>query len=83
MKRKNLNLRNAFILFLTTLIIVSVFNYLEKRIQVNSNYYILITDNIKELTKSKNDDNPILGEKIKNLINNSSNGVHENCKCYA
>ena len=50
-----------------------MFNYLEKRIQVNSNYYILITDNIKELTKSKNDDNPILGEKIKNLINNSTN----------
>lgn len=50
-----------------------MFNYLEKRIQVNSNYYILISDKLDELMKSKDNDNPILGEKIKNLIRNSTN----------
>ena len=50
-----------------------MFNYLEKRIQVNSNYYILVSDNVKELKKSEDEDNPILGEKIKYLIENSTN----------
>jgi len=50
-----------------------MFNYLEKRIHVNSNYYILIADDIEKLKKSEDEDNPILGEKIKYLINNSSN----------
>lgn len=50
-----------------------IFNYLEKRIHVNSNYYILISDELEKLTKSEDEDNPILGEKIKNLINNSTN----------
>ena len=50
-----------------------MFNYLEKRIHVNSNYYILICDNLDELMESKDEDNPILGEKIKNLVNNSTN----------
>lgn len=50
-----------------------MFNYLEKRIQVNSNYYILIADDIIELMESKDEDNPILGEKIKYLIDNSTN----------
>ncbi len=50
-----------------------VFNYLETKVQINSNYYILISDNIKELMDSKNEDNPILGEKISNLIKYSSN----------
>ena len=30
-----------------------MFNYLEKRIQVNSNYYILVSDNVKDLKKVK------------------------------
>ena len=50
-----------------------MFNYLEKRIQVNSNYNILITDDVKKLLKSEDEDNPILGEKIKYLIENSTN----------
>jgi len=50
-----------------------IFNYLEKRIQVNSNYFILIADDIEKLQKSEDKDNPILGEKIKYLINNSTN----------
>lgn len=50
-----------------------IFNYLEKRIQVNSNYYILVSDELEKLKKSKNEDNTILGEKIKNLIKNSTN----------
>ena len=50
-----------------------LFNYLEKRIHVNSNYYILISDNLEEIMKIKDDDNPILGEKIKYLISNSTN----------
>ena len=50
-----------------------MFNYLEKRIQVNSNYYILISDDIEGLMKSEDEDNPILGEKVKYLINNSTN----------
>ena len=53
-----------------------IFNYLEKRIQLNSNYYILISDNVEELTKLKMKDNPILGEKVKNIIEyTSNNGV--------
>ena len=50
-----------------------IFNYLSRRIQLNSNYYILVTDDVNELLKSKDDDNPILGEKIKNLTEYSSN----------
>ena len=50
-----------------------VFNYLSRRIQLNSNYYILVTDNVENLLKSKDEDNPILGEKIKNLTEFSSN----------
>lgn len=50
-----------------------MFNYLEKRIQVNSNYYILISDDVNELLNSDDEDNPILGEKIKYLIDNSTN----------
>lgn len=50
-----------------------MFNYLEKRIQLNYNYYILISDDLEKLMKSEDDDNPILGEKIKFLINNSTN----------
>jgi len=50
-----------------------IFNYLSRRIQLNSNYYILIADNVEELLKNKDEDNPILGEKIKNLTEFSSN----------
>lgn len=50
-----------------------MFNYLEKRIHVNSNYYILISENLDDIMKSKDEDNPILGEKIKYLISNSTN----------
>lgn len=50
-----------------------LFNYLSRRIQLNSNYYILVTDDVKELLKSKDEDNPILGEKIKNLTKFSAN----------
>lgn len=53
-----------------------LFNYLSRRIQLNSNYYILITDDVEKLLKSKDEDNPILGEKIKNLIKyNTNNGA--------
>lgn len=50
-----------------------LFNYLVSRVQINSNYYILISDDIKELLDTKDNDNDILGEKIDKLINNSSN----------
>ena len=50
-----------------------LFNYLVSRVQINSNYYILISDNIKELLDTKDKDNDILGEKIDKLINNSTN----------
>ena len=50
-----------------------IFNYLSRRIQLNSNYYILVTDDVEKLLKSKDEDNPILGEKIKNLTEFSSN----------
>ncbi len=51
----------------------NIFNYLEKRIQLNSNYFILVSDDIKELMDTKDEDNPILGEKIKDIITNSTN----------
>ena len=50
-----------------------IFNYLSRRIQLNSNYYILVTDDVEKILKSKDEDNPILGEKIKNLTEFSSN----------
>ncbi len=50
-----------------------VFDYLVTRVQLNSNYYLLISDNIKELMDAKDNDNPILGEKINKLVNNSTN----------
>lgn len=50
-----------------------VFNYLSRRIQLNSNYYILVCDDVEKLLKSKDEDNPILGEKVKNLVEFSSN----------
>lgn len=50
-----------------------IFNYLSRRIQLNSNYYILVTDDVDKLLKSKDEDNPILGEKIKNLVEFSNN----------
>lgn len=50
-----------------------VFNYLSRRIQLNSNYYILVTDDVDKLLESKDEDNPILGEKIKNLTQFSTN----------
>lgn len=53
-----------------------LFNYLSRRIQLNSNYYILVTDDVEKLLKSKDEDNPILGEKIKNLTKyNTNNGA--------
>ena len=51
----------------------TIFNYLSRRIDLNSNYYILVTDDVDKLLKSKDKDNPILGEKIKNLTSYSSN----------
>ena len=50
-----------------------IFNYLSRRIQLNSNYYILVCDDVEKLLKNKDEDNPILGEKIKTLVNFSSN----------
>ena len=50
-----------------------LFNYLVSRVQINSNYYILISDNIKELLDTKDGDNGILGEKVEKLITNSTN----------
>lgn len=50
-----------------------LFNYLVSRVQINSNYYILISDNIKELLDTKDSDNSILGEKIEKLVKNSTN----------
>lgn len=51
----------------------TLFNYLSRRIDLNSNYYILVTDDVDKLLDSKDKDNPILGEKIKNLTSYSSN----------
>jgi len=51
----------------------TIFNYLSRRIDLNSNYYILVTDDVDKLLDSKDKDNPILGEKIKNLTNFSTN----------
>ena len=51
----------------------TLFNYLSRRIDLNSNYYILVTDEVDKLLDSKDKDNPILGEKIKNLTSYSSN----------
>ena len=50
-----------------------IFNYLSKRIDLNSNYYILVTDDPDKLLKTKDKDNPILGEKIKDLTSFSTN----------
>ena len=51
----------------------TLFNYLSRRIDLNSNYFILVTDDVDKLLDSKDKDNPILGEKIKNLTSYSSN----------
>ena len=51
----------------------TLFNYLSRRIDLNSNYYILVTDDVDKLLDSKDKDNPILGEKIKNLTSYSTN----------
>lgn len=51
----------------------TIFNYLSRRIDLNSNYYILVTDDTDKLLKSEDKDNPILGEKIKNLTDFSTN----------
>ncbi len=51
----------------------NLFNYLERRIDLNSNFYILVSDDIKSLMKAKDNDNPILGEKIKGIITYSTN----------
>ena len=53
--------------------IETIFNYLSRRIDLNSNYYILVSDDVDKLIKSKDKDNPILGEKIKNITELSSN----------
>lgn len=50
-----------------------IFNYLSRRIQLNSNYYILVCDDVENILKAKDEDNPIIGEKIKNLTEFSSN----------
>lgn len=50
-----------------------LFNYFEKSIQLNTNYFILVTDDVKEIQKTKDDDNPILGEKVRGIITYSSN----------
>jgi len=51
----------------------TLFNYLSRRIDLNSNYYILVTDDVDKILDSKDKDNTILGEKIKNLTSYSSN----------
>ena len=48
-----------------------VFNYLESKVQMNSNYYLLISDNIEELINNK--DTTILGEKISSTLKYSTN----------
>ena len=50
-----------------------VFNYLESKVQMNSNYYLLISENIEELMNSKDEDNSVLGEKISNTLKYSTN----------
>lgn len=50
-----------------------LFNYLVSKVQINSNYYVLISDNVKELLDTKDKDIDILGEKIDKLMNNSTN----------
>ncbi len=48
-------------------------NYFEKSIQLNTNYFILVTDDAEELQKTKDEDNPILGEKVRGIITYSNN----------
>lgn len=50
-----------------------VFNYLESKVQMNSNYYLLISDNIEELINNKDKDTKVLGEKIANTLKYSTN----------
>lgn len=50
-----------------------VFNYLESKVQMNSNYYLLVSDNIDELVKIQDKDTNILGEKISNTLKYSTN----------
>ena len=50
-----------------------IFNYLESKVEMNSNYYLLISNNIDNLIESKDEDNNILGEKISNTLKYSSN----------
>ena len=50
-----------------------VFNYLESKVQMNSNYYLLISDNINELINNKDIDNGILGEKVRDTLKYSTN----------
>ena len=50
-----------------------VFNYLESKVGMNSNYYLLISDNINDLVKNQDKDTKILGEKIFNTLKYSTN----------
>ena len=50
-----------------------VFNYLESKVDMNSNYYLLVTDSINKLINLKDVDNSVLGEKISNTIKYSTN----------
>ena len=50
-----------------------IFNYLESKVGMNSNYYLLISDNIEDLINNKDKDNKVLGEKIYNTLKYSTN----------
>ena len=50
-----------------------VFNYLESKVGMNSNYYLLISDNINDLIHNQDKDTKILGEKISNTLKYSTN----------
>ena len=50
-----------------------VFNYLESKVQMNSNYYLMISDDINKLIKNDDTDNAVLGEKISNTLKYSTN----------
>ena len=51
----------------------NIFNYLEEQVSMNSNYYLLVTDDIDGLINNHDSDNNILGEKVTNLLKYSSN----------
>ena len=50
-----------------------IFNYLESKVDMNSNYYLLISNDIDNLIKNQDKDTSILGEKVSNTLKYSTN----------